>query len=161
MALLTAQTKTSLSSTSFAQCDPSALPPAGQFTATCIDIRDYMDVERKIYGSEETELTNVTRFLFEFADAAGTHYIETREMKISSDDRSNLMRFLTSWLGHAPSLEGDWDYLVEMKGQPALLTVAHQPSKMGDRMWANILTIMAVPEGMTGSPIDEDPFPGF
>ena len=148
MALLTAQTKTSLSSTSFAQCDTLALPPAGQFTATCIDIRDWMDVERKIYGSEETELT-------------GTHYIETREMKISSDDRSNLMRFLTSWLGHGPSLEGDWDYLVEMKGQPALLTVAHQPSKMGDRVYANILTIMAVPEGMTQSPIDEDPFPGF
>jgi hypothetical protein len=161
MALLTAQTKTSLSSTSFAQCDVAVLPPAGQFTATCIDIRDYMDVERKIYGSEETELTNVTRFLFEFSDANGTHYIETREMKISSDDRSNLMRFLTNWLGHAPSLDGDWDYLIEQKGQSALLTVSHQPSKMGDRVWANILTIMAVPEGMAQASIDEDPFPGF
>ena len=161
MALLTAPINTSLSSTSFEACDPSTLPPQGQFAATCIDIKDYMDVERKVYGSEETELTNVTRFLFKYADPSGEHHIETREMKISSDDRSNLMRFLTSWLGHAPSLEGDWDYLVEMMGKAALITVAHQPSKLGDRVWANILNIMAVPAAMQEQPLEADPFEGF
>jgi hypothetical protein len=180
MAKLVPQQKTSLNETSFTEVNPDTLAPAGQFVAVCSDIRDYEDVERKVYGSDATEKTNVTRFLFRYQLPDGSSgYIETKEMKISADDRSNLMVFLTSWLGHGPDLSGTWDYAIEMVNQPALITIAHQPSRMGDRTYANILNITSLPEAMRqqvaptpqqqpptttttqGQLIEEDPFPGF
>jgi len=181
MAKLVPQQKTSLNETSFTEVNPDTLAPAGQFIAVCSDIRDFEDVERKIYGSDATEKTNVTRFLFRFQLPDGSSdFIETKEMKISADDRSNLMTFLTSWLGHGPDLSGTWDYAIEMVNQPALITIAHQPSRMGDRTYANILNITSLPEAMrqqlqAPSPQqqpptttvqgqlneEEDPFPGF
>ena len=170
MAKLIPNKKTGGNETSFDQCSTDTLPADGQHLAKCVDVVDYEDVERKVYGSDATEITSVTRFLFGYEANGQTHHVETKEMKISADERSNLIRFLPSWLGHAPDLSGEWDYVVHMKGESALLDVAHQPSRMGDRVYANINNIMPVPEALKGAAQanlievpadDEDPFPGF
>jgi len=170
MAKLIPQKKTGGSNeTSYDECNTDALPPDGQHLAVCANVIDYEDVERKVFQSEATKVTSVTRFLFSYTVQGNTHYVETKEMQISTNEKSNLMKFLSSWLGHAPDLSGEWDYIEHMKGQPALLDIAHQPSRMGDRVYVNINNIMPVPEQLKSVagdtlievPADEDPFPGF
>lgn len=175
MAKLTPQKKTGGSNeTSYPECNTDTLPPDGQHLAVCANVIDYEDVERKVFQSEATKVTSVTRFLFSYTVQGHTHYVETKEMQISTNEKSNLMKFLSSWLGHAPDLSGEWDYVEHQKGQPALLDIAHQPSKMGDRVYVNINNIMPVPEALKNAaqanlvddvlieaPADEDPFPGF
>jgi hypothetical protein len=39
-------------------------PPKGTYLAVCLDVLDQYNVERKKYQSEETEIVNLTRFVF-------------------------------------------------------------------------------------------------
>lgn len=118
-----------------AQADSSSgfqideLAPAGDFVVTCIDISDEFGVTRRKYQSEETEEVDVTRFLFGFKAQDGKIYkVQTFEMKISGSPKSTLYKFLSSWLGQAPSY--GWDYC-EMKGKGAVVSVEHVVSSMG------------------------------
>lgn len=69
----------------------------------------------------------MTRFLFGLIDQQGTPYlIQTYEYRISGANNSNLVKFLTQWLGRPPEM--GWDYC-ELQGQGAMVSVAHQQSK--------------------------------
>lgn len=125
---------------------PEGVPPKGTFVATCIDIEDRFDVERKKFQSEEMERCDLTQFLFGFRDKQGNpHKIASRVMKISMNEKSSLYGWLRSWTGEAPK-EG-WDY-VELKNTKAMITVDHEARKTGDGSYATIVSIMPVPEGV-------------
>ena len=122
-------------------------PPRGTFVATCIDIKDMFGVERPKYENpSELERVDLTAFLFGYRDREGRpHKIASKTMRISAKENSNLFAFLKSWLGRAPQY--GWDYC-EMKGQKALITVDHTPSrKYPGIVYADIVTISPVPEG--------------
>jgi hypothetical protein len=126
-------------------------PPRGTFVATCIDIKDMFGVERPKYENpSELERVDLTAFLFGFRDREGRPFkIASKTMRISAKENSNLFAFLKSWLGRAPQY--GWDYC-EMKGQKALITVDHTPSrKYAGVVYADIVTISPVPEGF-GAP---------
>lgn len=105
-----------------------ALAPAGTYVATCLDIEDQFGVDRpKFENPQETEELDVTRFLFGFRGPDGQIYkVQSFEFRISGSPKSNLIKFLTSWLGQAPKY--GWDYC-ELKGQGAMITVAHKQSR--------------------------------
>lgn len=120
--------------------------PAGTFVATCLDIRDEFGVERKKFQSEETEVVDLTAFLFGYRDEANRPFkIATRNMKISGNEKSALFIFLRGWLGKAPTY--GWDYC-ELKGRQALITVETEERKSGDGEFSRIVNVCPVPAGM-------------
>jgi len=162
MALL--KQKASNNETFFDVCDgpPS---PEGQYVATCTAIVDASDVERTDFQGNP-EVLDVTRFLFQYEHNGETVHVQTREMRQSADNRSNLYKFLSSWLGDAPVVDGSWDYQ-EMMGQQALIKVAHQVSNRSGNTYAIIENIMPVPAQMQSlgqafspTPAPSDPGPG-
>ncbi len=140
MAILTAPKSQQLFETG------TEIPPKGTFIATCIDIRDVFNVERKKFQSEEMEKVDLTGFLFGFRDKAGKPFkIASRAFRISGNEKSSLFAFLKSWLGQPPKM--GWDYM-ELKGRKALVTIDHTPSKRTPGLtFADIVSISPVPEG--------------
>lgn len=121
-------------------------PPKGTFAATIIDIKDEFGVERRKFDNpNETEKVDLTAFLFGFRDRAGSPFkIDSRPMKISGNEKANLMLFLKSLLGETPKM--GWDYM-ELKGRKCLITVEHVLSKDGTRAFPQIAAVSPLPEG--------------
>lgn len=119
------------------------IPPPGQYVAVCLRVNDLFDVERQKYQSQEMELRDVTRFVFGVKDQTGKMYlIQTYEFTISGAPGSNLVKFLTAWLGQNPQM--GWDY-AEMRGRGAMITVQHKPgTKNPGQIYANISGISPV-----------------
>lgn len=119
------------------------LAPAGTYVATCLEVQDQFGVERsKFENPNEKETLDVTRFLFGFRGQDGRIYrVQSFEFRISGSPKSNLFKFLTSWLGNPPKY--GWDYC-ELKGQGAMITVAHKQSRDGTKTYANIVGISPV-----------------
>lgn len=118
------------------------LAPAGDFVATCIDIDDQFGVTRQKFQSTETELVDETRFLFGFLSPDGQqHFVQTFEMRISGNPKSNLFKFLSAWLGRPPEM--GWDYC-ELKGQGAIIRVEHRTGKTTGKVYAVISSISPV-----------------
>lgn len=132
------------------------LPPRGTFVATCINVRDVFNTERKKFQSEELEKVDLTAFLFGFRTRDGAaHRVATRAFKISGSEKSGLFNFLKSWLGQAPRY--GWDY-VEQKGKKALITVDHQPSRTKPgAVYAVIASISPLPDGYVEPPVTAQP----
>lgn len=101
--------------------------PAGQYVAVCLEVQDLFGVTRRKFQSEETEQKDITRFLFGVLDQTGRPYlIQTFEMTIASTPGSNLIKFLTAWLGKPPAF--GWDYC-ELKGSGAMIAVSNKETK--------------------------------
>ncbi len=120
------------------------IAPCGTHSATCINVRDLFNTERKKFQSEEIETVDVTGFLFGFRTSDGqAHRVATRAFKISGSQKSGLFNFLKSWLGQAPKF--GWDHRT-MKGRKALIVVAHQPGRTRPgQMFAVIASISPQP----------------
>jgi hypothetical protein len=106
---------------------PSALahlgepPPKGTYLAVCLDTIDQYNVERRKYQSEETEVVNLTRFVFGVKAKDGkTYKIASKAMKISGHENSALYSFLSAWLSEPPKAGFD---TAELKGKGAQITV--------------------------------------
>ena len=147
MAVLKTQTST-FSRVFEVPSDP--IPAKGTFVASCLDVKDVFGVERRKFQSEEIEKVDITAFLFGYRDKQGNpHKIASRDLKISSYEKSALFAFLKSWLGEAPKM--GWDYC-EMKGQKALITVDHEQRKNGEGFYATIVSLSPIPDGMETTP---------
>lgn len=120
-------------------------PPAGTYFAVCVDVVDNYGVERKKYQSEETELVDVTRFVFGVTTKSGqAHKIATREMKITGGPKANLTKFLKAWTGENPKPGMDTE---ELKGKGAQITVTAEESRNG-KTYNNITGIAPVMDGL-------------
>ena len=117
-----------------------SLVQPGQHVAVCIDVKDSLQIERPTFDDPTVmETVDLTRFLFGLPDGS---MIQTGEMKISGHEKSNLVKFLTGWLGKPPRMDGSWDYR-EMTGVGAMLNVAHRVSRKG-RTYADCQGIAGV-----------------
>ena len=134
------------------------LAPAGTYVATALEVQDQFGVERpKFENPNEKETLDVTRFLFGFKGQDGRSYrVQSFEFRISGSPKSNLFKFLTSWLGNPPKY--GWDYC-ELKGQGAMITVAHKQSRDGTKTYANIVGISPVIDQLKAQVLPLEAFP--
>jgi hypothetical protein len=121
-------------------------PPKGTYLAVCVDVIDQYNVERQKYQSEETEIVNLTRFVFGVKCKDGSlRKMPSKAMKISNHENSALRAFLVSWLGEAPKSGFDTACL---KGKGAQLTLVED--QRGDKTYINIGTISEVMDELKG-----------
>ena len=121
------------------------LAPAGTFVATVIDIHDEFGVQRQKFESAELEKVDLACFLFGFRDAQGQpHWVASRQMRISGNEKSALFGFLKSMLGKAPEYGQDY---CTLKGAKCLLTVEHVQRRDGNGVFASIASLSPVPPG--------------
>ena len=141
------QEQSSKSVNPFVELVKDDLAPAGTWVATIIDIRDQFGIVRPSFDNPQvTEVVDLTTFLFGFRDQAGQpHRIASKTMRISGNEKSNLMTFLKQALGAMPKY--GWDYCA-MKGQKVLLTIAHEPRRSGLGTFPTIASLCPVPAGM-------------
>ena len=115
-------------------------PSKGTYVAVCLDVVDQYNVERRKYESEETEIVNLTRFIFGVKTKDGSlRKLASKSMKISNHENSALRAFLVSWLGEAPKPNFE---TADLKGKPAYITITEDVK--GDRTYSNISTISEV-----------------
>ena len=132
----------------FATQPSTGLAPAGTFKAKIIDIVDKFKVERRKFESEEMEIVDLTQFRFGYRDADGKPWtIDSKQMKISGNEKSSLYGLLKSILGKAPKM--GWDYC-ELKGTDVFITVEHAEGK--SMTYANIVTVSPIPAGFGAAP---------
>ena len=117
-------------------------PSKGTYVAVCLDVVDQYNVERQKYQSEETEIVNLTRFVFGVKCKDGSlRKMPSKAMKISNHENSALRAFLVSWLGEAPKSGFD---TASLKGKGAQLTLVED--QKGDKTYINIGTCTEVME---------------
>jgi len=128
----------------FAEAVKDDAAPAGTWIATVIDVKDQFGVTRQSYENPQvTEVVDLTTFLFGYRDQAGQpHRIASKTMRISGNEKSNLMGFLKAALGATPKY--GWDYC-EMKGRKVLITVSHEPRRSGQGTFPIIAALCPVP----------------
>ena len=122
--------------------DIAKLCPAGAHVAVCLEVKDTFDVTRPKYDDpSQSEVVNLTRFLFGIKATDGTKYrVQTHDLKISGHEKSALVGFLTTWLAKPLDELFGWDY-VEQVGKPAMLTIVHKTSQRG--------TVYAIIQGIS------------
>jgi len=121
---------------------PLELCRPGQYLAVCLDVKDSFGITRPEYDNpKELETLDVCRFLFGTQDG---QLVQTGEMKISTHEKSNLTKALTSWTGSPQGAGFDTESL---KGKGAMINIVHETSKKG-RVYADIKSITPVMAGM-------------
>ena len=121
---------------------PLELCRPGQYLAVCLDVKDSFGITRPKYDNPgELETLDVCRFLFGTQDG---QLVQTGEMKISTHEKSNLTKALTSWTGSPQGAGFDTESL---KGKGAMINIVHETSKKG-RVYADIKSITPVMAGM-------------
>lgn len=134
------------------------MPPKGTFLATCIDVEEQHQVERKKFESTETEIVDLIIFYFGFRTKEGAlRIVRSKPMKISGHEKSALVKFITTWLGEKPSAGFD---TAELYGKGAQLTVTHDQA-MNGKTYANISAISPIMEGLEGNLQKVDAFKGL
>ena len=139
--------------------DLGEAPPVGQHLAVCLAVKDEYGVERPSYDNpEEMEKKDVSRVLFGTKKNGETSKIETFEMRISGNDRSNMHKFFSSWLGYKAPAGFDTESMV---GKGATITVSEKVSRAGTtyRNITNISPVMAELEDKVPKVSDFDPIP--
>jgi len=121
---------------------PLELCRPGQYLAVCLDVKDSFGITRPKYDNPgELETLDVCRFLFGTQDG---QLVQTGEMKISTHEKSNLTKALTSWTGSPQGAGFDTESL---KGKGAMINIVHETSKKS-RVYADIKSITPVMAGM-------------
>ena len=130
--------------------DIAAIAPQGQYLAVCLKIEDKFGVARTKFQSTEEESRDVTRFLFGLKDltSGAVYLVQTYEYTISGLPNSNLMKFLTQWLGAQPQI--GWDYC-ELENSGCMLTIAHkEAANTPGKFYAKIMSIAPVMAQLAG-----------
>tara|TARA_R110000796_G_scaffold173868_1_gene290848 strand:- start:34238 stop:35140 length:903 start_codon:yes stop_codon:yes gene_type:complete len=126
------------------------IAPAGQYLGVCLKIEDSFGVTRTKFNSSEEEVKDVTRFLFGLKDlqSGRCYLVQTFEFTITALPSSNLMKFLTQWLGTPPQI--GWDYC-ELENSGGMFTIA--PKESGNtpgKFYAKIVSQAPVMPQMAG-----------
>jgi hypothetical protein len=118
------------------------LCPEGMHVAVIGRIDDQFGVERRTFDDpNQTELRDVTKFLFGVLTSQGPFRVATYEMKISFWPNAKLYGFLASLLGQEPP--DGWDYM-SLEGHGAVIKVEHRTTRVSNRTYAVVTEVRPV-----------------
>lgn len=135
-------------------------PEAGTFTAVCCSIVD-LGTQVSTYEGE-TKAARKIMLAFELTDPDagqrddGSPHIVRKRFTASLHAKAGLRKFLESWRGRpfdAQELKGF--SLPVLLGKPCLLGIVHEAK--GDKVYANLSSVMKLPKGMTAPAGTEQP----
>lgn len=132
------------------------MAPAGQFQAVCAEVID-LGFSNKVYknkdtGADEAKTVHEIQYVFQLNkvdDETGKRFtVRSKPLNLILSEKSNLRAFLLQWRGHdltdaelkPPGVD------VDLVKRNALLQVVH--TKVGEKTFANIGSIMPLMEGM-------------
>lgn len=135
------------------------LPPAGTHLARCYSLIDIGTQESTFQN--EAKLTRKVRISFElpneqevFAEERGKEpFTISREFTLSLHEKAGLRKVLESWRGRAFNAQELEKFdLAKLIGQPAMISIGHEPKKDGSGNFAKLLTVSTLMKGMTLPP---------
>ena len=134
-------------------------PEAGTFTARCCALLD-MGTQTSVWEGEEKRAHKVL-LSFEITDpdtrrADGTAHVISKKFSGSLHAKSGLRKFLESWRGRpfTPEELRGFD-LKNVLGLDCLVGVVHESK--GDRVFANLGSVMKLPRGMAPGTSEIEP----
>lgn len=135
------------------------LPPMGTHLARCYSLVDLGTHEEEFQG--ETKNRRKIRISFElpneqevFKEERGKEpFTITKEFTLSLHEKAGLRKTLEAWRGRAfTEKELDKFDVANLLGAPAMITIGHEPKKDGSGTFAKVLSVAALPKGMTVPP---------
>ena len=140
-----------------AKAGPTFVPaPEGQFPAVCADVVDLGMVTTEWNGSKRTAHKIRIVFLISEQTDDGRPFTVSQLFTLSLSEKANLRKFLESWRGRAftaAELTDGFD-IEKLLGADALVQIVH--AQKGDKVYANIATIMKAMKGMDKVTIPSD-----
>lgn len=132
------------------------LTPAGQYQAVCCEVLD-LGFKDKVYknqktGADEPRTVHEIQYVFQLNkvdEETGKRFeVRSRPLNLVLSEKASLRAFLLQWRGHdlteAEAVPPGVD--VDLTGRNAAIQVVH--AKVGDKIYANIGSIMPLMEGM-------------
>lgn len=118
------------------------LHPPGPHGAVCVDI---IDLGMK-YSDKYNKASQACVLVFKTSKGLEL----SREFTVSMNEKSGLRKFLEAWRGAKFTGEelGKSLTLKDFHMKPAMVSIQHNPSKDGQKVYANIDAVMPLPEGM-------------
>lgn len=130
--------------------------PAGTFQATCIRFIDLGTQADTWQG--KPKIKPKIMLIWELVGANrddGTPHIIGKKYTASFGEKANLFQDLKSWLGDETNSE-EFD-LTSVLGRACFINIAHEKSKDGSQVYANVQSVMALPIGLTVAPPQSTP----
>jgi hypothetical protein len=123
------------------------LAPAGNHLAICFQMIDLGEQYNAKYDSWQHKVQIGWELPNELM-ADGRPFMVSSRYTMSLNEKAILRRDLESWRGRpfTPEEEAGFD-LKNVVGKPCMVNVVHNP--VGDRTYANIKSVAAIPKGMT------------
>jgi hypothetical protein len=136
--------------------------PEGQFSAQCVDC---INLGEKVeeYAGQSKSLRAKVALVFRTGEARedGELYEISKEFTLSTNEKGNLRKFLTSWRGRSfTDQEAERFEVHTLVGVAALITVEHKKSR-NDRKYGNIVSITRLPKGLEPPDVGEYERPEF
>lgn len=130
--------------------------PEGQHIAVCVDC---INLGEKVeeYPGQPKKLVAKAALVWRsgLTREDGEYHEISKEFTLSTNERGNLRKFLTSWRGRSFSdAEAQRFELHTVVGVPALLMVEHKVSG-SQRRYANIVSITRLPKGLEAPDVGE------
>lgn len=140
--------------------------PEGSHVARCVQVID-LGVQRVEWaGKEKLQPKVFIRWeipseRIQFTDKEGKeHNVPmsiSKKYTLSLSEKANLRADLESWRGKAFTMdELDGFNIQNLVGVPCMLSIVHNPSKDGTKVFANVASVMKLPKGME-APAQESP----
>lgn len=129
--------------------------PAGVHQAVCVDVIDRGIVDVAGYNGgppKKKHMVSVAWQINELRDD-GKRFVIYRRYNLSLNEKASLRKDLESWRGKPFTREEEMGFDVErLIGANCLLNVQHKPS--GDKVYANVVSIMPLVKGMPAMTAD-------
>jgi len=132
-----------------AKAKPYTLVPEGQFQFVCVDGINLGLHANQSYGGK---LEEKYAFVFQIDETnpdTGKRFELAQRFTLSVGAKSNLVKFLGQWRGksYSPEEAKAGVSLAVLEGVNGFMVVEHKPSKSGDKIFANILSVSPLPRG--------------
>lgn len=125
--------------------------PAGTHQAVCVDVIDKGMQDTKFGQKHKVDLA------WQIGERRddGKPYLVFKRYTLSINEKANLRKDLESWRGKAFTRDEEMQFDVEsVLGANCLVNVQHNQN--GDKTYANVVAVMALPKGMPKLMPDSD-----
>ena len=132
-----------------AKAKPYTLPPEGQFQFVCVDGINLGLHANAAYGGKVEEKYAFVFQIDEPNPDTGKRFELAQRFTLSVGAKSNLVKFLGQWRGksYSPEEAKAGVNLAPLDGVNGFMVIEHKPSKSGDKIFANILSVSPLPRG--------------